>query len=68
MVKFCLTGNDYINLCSMLKNLGNFSKNQDLASLELVLNLSKRPNKVEKFIQVIIDDKKAWDVVKTIYF
>lgn len=27
-----------------------------------------RSDKVKKLIQLIADDKKAWDVIKTIYF
>lgn len=67
MVKLCLTGNNCNNLCLMLKKQRNFKKDQDLTSLNLVVNLSPRPNKIKEIIQLIVDDKKAWDVLKTIH-
>lgn len=36
--------------------------------MESVVNFSIRPDKVEKLIQLMSDDKKAWDVVKIIHF
>lgn len=51
-----------------IKKLENLGKDWDLASPELVLNFLTRPNKVEKLIQLIKNDKEAWDIVKTIYF
>lgn len=33
-----------------------------------MINLSIRPDKVKELIQLIVDNEKAWDVVKTIHW
>lgn len=68
MLKFYLTGNNCNNLRFILKKWGNLGKNWDPTRLELVGNFSTTTNKVEELIQLIINNKKAWDVVRTIYW
>lgn len=67
-IKLCFTGNKWQSLCLILKKWGNLRKNWNLASIKLVVNILIRFNKVEKLIQLIANNKKPWDVVKTIYF
>ena len=51
----------------MLKKWGNFGKNLNSMSFKSVMNFSTRSDKLEELIQLIVDNEKAWDVVKTIY-
>ena len=67
-VKLYLTGDNRNNLHLILKKWGNFSKDWDLTSLESVVNFSIRPDKVKELIQLIVDDEKARDMVRTFYW
>lgn len=68
MVKLYLIGNNCNNLRLILRKWGNFSKEWDSTSLKSVVNFLTRPNKVKELIKLIVDNKKAWDVVETIYW
>ncbi len=52
----------------MLQKCGNLGKDWNPASIELVINFSTRPDKVQKLIELISDDEEALNVVKTIHF
>ena len=52
----------------MLKKCGNLGKNWDSTSLKSVVNFSTRPDKVEKLIQHIVNDKEDRNVVRIIYW
>ena len=67
-VKLYLTSNDCNNLRLMLKKEGNLSKDWDFTSLELMVNFSTRPNKVKELIQLIVDNKEAQNVIRTIHW
>lgn len=51
----------------MLKKWESFNKDWDLIQFKSMVNFSIRPDKVKKLIQLIVDDKKARDMVRTIY-
>lgn len=68
IVKLCLTADDQQNLRLILKKWESLRKDWNPVSIELVINFWMRSDKVKKLIQLIADDKKAWDVIKTIYF
>lgn len=67
-VKLCLTGDNRQSLRLRLKKWGNLGKDWNPASIELVVNFSTKPDKVEELIQLIVDDEEARDVVRTIHF
>ena len=67
MVKLYLIGNNCNNLRLMLKKWESFNKDWDLIQFKSMVNFSIRPDKVKKLIQLIVDDKKARDMVRTIY-
>lgn len=67
-VKFYLIDNNCNNLYLMLKQWENLRKDWDPTNLDLVIKFSTKPDKVEKLIQLIMDDKKAQDLTKIIHF
>ena len=67
-VKLCLTADDWQSLCFLLKKCGNLEKDWNPASIKSVVNFSSRPDRVVELIQLIANDEKAWDMMKTIYF
>lgn len=57
-VKLCLTGDNH----------NNFGKDWDFINLELVVNFSIKPEKVKKLIKLVVNNDKAHDMIKTIYW
>lgn len=45
-IKFCLTTNDYAILYIILKKWGNLGKNRNFVSVETVVNILTKPDKV----------------------
>lgn len=52
----------------MLKKRRSFGRDQDLASIESMVNFIRRPNRIQKLRQLISHDNKALDIVRTMYF
>lgn len=52
----------------MLKKWGNLGKDWNLANIELCINFSTRPDKIQEVIEIIFNDKEALNMVRTIYF
>ncbi len=67
-VKLCLIGDDRNNLCLILKKWGNLEKDWDPSTIESIVNLSTRPDKVKELIGLINGNREVLDIVKTIYY
>lgn len=52
----------------MLKKWGNLRKDWNPTSIKLVVNFSMRSDKVKKLVQLIANNRKARDMIKTIHF
>lgn len=61
-------GDNQKSLRLILKKQENLGKDQNPENIELVVNFSTRPDKVEKLIQLTINNDKTQDMAKTIYF
>ncbi len=52
----------------MLKKWDNLGKDWDSINIKSVVNFSIKLDKVGELIQLISDDKKVWDIIRTIHF
>lgn len=66
-VKLCLTNDDCATLCMMLKKWGNLGKDWDSSSIDTVINVSTKPDKVQDLIDLITDNEGVHDIVQAIH-
>ena len=65
-VKLCLTIDNCVIPRMILKKLGNLGKDQDLFSIEMIINISTKPDNVQDLIDLISDDKEVYKIVQII--